>query len=283
MKEITQKRFFFMYGVSLIFYTELFMILEILIISFSKMAMIPTLLVLLMAPLLGGIVALNQSKKNKTIVLENNYQAIFFIINTILYLAIYFFNLKFNILLFLFFILGAVISCFINKRKIDKMKLEYREENKKDFFKYEQKIKKYEFEKFNIENIKEFFKINKIDTDKFLLGKVKPIKKEYVLWSDNTVLKYILCFNTNEIYFFEITKKTKEYIEKGLIIEMDKIFVKNMKEGMRNYKIEIEIENEGTRFYLYIPKKARNINMQNEIGKQLYKQLENKNTDRKEK
>ena len=115
--------------------------------------MFPTLLVLLLAPLLGGIVALHQTKKNKIILLKNDYKTIFYIVNGILYLAIYFFNLKFNIILFLTFMIGAIIACVVNKKKIEKIKIEYKEEEKEDFFKKEQKTRKYEFEKFNTENI----------------------------------------------------------------------------------------------------------------------------------
>ena len=270
MKEISQKRFFITYGISLVFYSELFMLLAIVVIAFSRLAMFPTLLVLLLAPLLGGIVALHQTKKNKIILLKNDYKTIFYIVNGILYLAIYFFNLKFNIILFLTFMIGAIIACVVNKKKIEKIKIEYKEEEKEDFFKKEQKTRKYEFEKFNTENIKEFLKINKVDTNKFLLGKVKPIKKEYILWKNKEASKYIICFDDKDIRFYEIIQKSKEYIEKGFILEIDKLSVKKGKEGLFNYKLEIEIENEGTRFYLYIPKKLRKIEVQIENGKALY-------------
>lgn len=274
MKEISQKRFFITYGVSLVFYSELFMLLAIAVIAFSRLAMFPTLLVLLLAPLLGGIVALHITKKDKIILLKSNYKTIFYIVNSILYLIIYFFNLKFNIILLLVFIIGAIIACIINKKKIEKIKMEYKEVDKEDFFKKEQKTKKYEFEKFNTDNIKEFLRINKVDMTTFLIGKVKPIKKEYILWKDKEVSKYIVCFDERNIRFYEIIQKNKEYIEKGFILEMSELTVKNSKEGKFNYKLEIETENEGTRFYLYIPKKARKIDVQNENGKALYNQLE---------
>ena len=280
MKQITQRKFFIIYAILLLVAIEIFMILTINLTVASK-SIVTALITLFLSPLLGSLIVMTTVKKYIGKFTEDNFNKVFRIISILIYMLGYLIVLTPNMVLLSAYIIGAVIGYLSNKKIIEKMKEKYIE--KESFFENTKKIKPYEFEKLKSENIQEFLKINKITGVEFLIAKIQPIKKKYVLWKKSIKLPtYIICFDNQYMYFFELTKKTKEYTEKGYVLEMDKFMVNRTKEKSSKYILELEFE-EGNIFNVYIPKTYRRLEIQKENSKKLYEKLININKEKEKK
>ena len=81
-----------------------------------------------------------------------------------------------------------------------------------------------------------------------------------------------MCLDNKYTYFFELSKKTKKYIEKGYVTETDKFAVKKEKENIFRYQLEVELE-QGNVFNLYIPKRYFGLNEQKENVASILKRI----------
>lgn len=272
MKNITQRKFFIIYDILLLIAIEIFMILAINLTVESK-SMIIGIVTIFLSPFLGSMLVMTSVKKYIGKFIENNFNKVFLISNILVYILGYALVLKFNIVLLSTYIMGAAIGYLINVKRIQKIKDKNTEEE--NFFENEKKIKEYEFEKFKSENIQQFLKINHIINVQFLIAKIRPIKKKYILCKKQIKLPtYLVCFDDKYMYFFELIKKTKKYTEKGYLLEMDKIKVKMAEEKFLKYKLELEFE-EGNIFNLYIPKIYLGLDVQKENSKKIFKKMIN--------
>lgn len=272
MKNITQRKFFIIYDILLLLAIEIFMILAINLTAENK-SMITGIVTIFLSPFLGSMLVMTSIKKYIGEFIENNFNKVFLISNILIYLLGYVLVLKFNIVLLSTYTIGAVIGYLINTKIIAKIKV--KNMKKENFFENEKKIKEYEFEKFNSKNIQQFLKINHMIGMKFLVANIRPIKKKYILWKRSIKLPtYMICFDDKYMYFFELIKKTKKYIEKGYLLEMDKIKVERAKEKFLEYALELEF-GEGNIFNLYIPKMYLGLDVQKENSKEIFEKIIN--------
>lgn len=258
MKNMTQKKFFIIYSILLLIAIEIFMILAINIILANNSTLITILVIIFLAPFLGSIITMTTVKKHIGTFTEKNFNKILLRCSIVIYILGYIIVLKPNMLLVCAYIIGSFTGYLINQKRIEK------NIEKESFFDTNKKIKSFEFERFDSHNIAEFLKINHITNVEYIIVRIKPIKKKYVLWK-KTLLKpiYLMCLDNKYTYFFELSKKTKKYIEKGYVIETDKFAVKKEKENIFRYQLEVELE-QGNVFNLYIPKRYFGLNEQKE-------------------
>lgn len=130
--EITQKSFLLRYGISLALFLELLIIFTIVVSYLTMGASIPTLVMLLLSPLLGNVIAGKRLKKYKKVVFTENLNKYFIIINVLLYIGIYLLNLKLDITLIVIYSMGAIIGFFIAKKFVDKIKIDMQKEYGED-------------------------------------------------------------------------------------------------------------------------------------------------------
>lgn len=272
MKNITQRKFFIIYDILLLIAIEIFMILAVNLTA-ENGSMVTGIVTIFLSPFLGSMLVMTSIKKYIGKFIENNFNKVFLINNILIYILGYVLILKFNIVLLSTYTIGAVIGYLINVKIIEKIKDE--NTKKEDFFEKEKKIKEYEFERFNSENIQQFLKINHIINVQFLVANIRPIKKKYILCKRTIKLPtYMVCFDDKYMYFFELIKKTKKYIEKGYLLEMDKIKVERAKEKLWEYALELEF-GEGNIFNLYIPKIYLGLDVQKENSKKIFEKIIN--------
>lgn len=271
MKNMTQRKFFILYSILLFIAIEIFMVLAINIISANSSTLILLLMLIFIAPLLGSILAMSTMKKYIGEFTEKEFSKNFLRNSIIVYILGYIFILRINLLLVCAYTVGVFVGYLINKKIIEKVKA--KTIGRKSFFDKEKKTKAYEFKKFTGENVQEFFKINHIQNMKYLVVKVKPIKKKHILWEKTFISPaYLLCFDDTQSYFFELSKKTKKYIERGYIFDINKLIVKKAKETILGYHLKLMFD-EGNEFNLYIPKMYLGLNIQKENAEIIFKKI----------
>ena len=266
--------------------TELLMICTIIIIYTTNSNMIPFFIILFFAPLIGGSVAGKVANKSKKILFKETFNKYFIILNIILYVLIYLFNYVFNIYMFSIYGLGAILGTINAKRIINKNKLKA-QKNSEDDLKSEENlsIKKYKMEKFDSQNIKKFLKSNNLYDDNYIIAQMIPTAKEcmiYGIFYFTKYLQYIIHFDKEKLYFFELAKLSNKSIENGFIVYYKDIKIKKVKSRLWRYIIIIEFDN-GNKVKLQIVKKMLNFYAQEQYSKKLFEILEEKIKDEKEK
>lgn len=275
--ETTQNSFLLKYGAKLIVLTELFIIFTIIILYKTNGELLPTLAMLFLAPLLGGIITGKISKKNdKKVLFKDNFNKSFIIANIIAYAFTYLFNFRLNIMLVTVYIVGAIIGFSKSKKSIEELKNNTEaEEEKQDkaFSEGEKiKIKEYKLEKFDGENIKKFLKMNNLEDNNYLLAQIMPTAKDYILYGYFSLSKYIqfiLHFDEEKLYFFELSRTSNKSIKNGFAVEFKDLQVKKAKKGLINYRIHLEFNDE-SKVNIQIPKKVIKMYAQKQYGEKLY-------------
>ena len=79
--ETTQSTFLLKYGATLIVITELFMICTIMVLYATMGAMAPTLIMLFLSPLLGGLITGKICRKYKKVLFKDTFNKYFIIVN----------------------------------------------------------------------------------------------------------------------------------------------------------------------------------------------------------
>ena len=248
--ETTQSSFLLRYGSALIVFTELLMICTIMVLYGTNGAVLPTFIMLFLAPLLGGVIAGKISKRSKNVLFKENFNKYFIITNIVLHILIYLFNFRFNIIMVIIYGTGALIGFSSAKKSIKKLKMsmELEKEDKQIFSEGEKlSVKQFKLEKFNGENIRKFLTINGLEDDNYLLAQVIPTAGDYLLYglfSFSKYIQYIIHFNNENLYFFELSKLTNKSIENGFVVKLEDVKIRKIKKGILTYKIKLEFKDE---------------------------------------
>lgn len=283
--ETTQSTFLLKYGATLIVITELFMICTIMVLYATMGAMAPTLIMLFLSPLLGGLITGKICRKYKKVLFKDTFNKYFIILNIILHIIIYLINFVFNFVLVVIYGIGAVIGFFLARKSILNLKNDI-EAQKDETFSEGEKIplKKYKMEKFTTENIKKFLTMNKLEDNNYLIAQVVPTAKEYLLYgyfSFSRYAQYILHFNDEKLYFFELSKLTNKSIENGFVVKFEDMEIKKTRKGLLTYKIRIEFK-DGSKANIQILKRVAKMYPQKQYGQKLFnKFIEIKNKSEK--
>ena len=279
--ETTQSSFLLRYGAALIVFTELLMICTIMVLYGINGAMIPTFIMLFIAPLLGGVIKGKIVKKNKKVLFKENFNKYFIIANIIIYILVYLFNFRFNIVLAIIYGVGALIGFFSAKKSIKKLKINIEPEtdNYKVFSEGEKiAVKQFKLEKFNGENIRKFLTMNGLTDDNYLLAQFIPTAGDYILYgifSFSKYIQYIIHFNDEKLYFFELSKVTNKSIENGFVIKIEDIKITKLRKGIIAYTIKLEFK-DGSKVKIQIPKNVLKMYSQKQYAEKLYNKLKEK-------
>ena len=272
--ETTQSSFLLKYGGALIVFTELLMICTVVVLYMTNGAYIPTFIMLFLSPLLGGILAGKISRKCKKVIFKETFSKYFMILNIILYILLYFLNFRFNIIIAVIYAIGAMIGFFYARKSVEEFKQSM---GKDEIFLEGEKIsiKEYNLEKFNGETIREFLKKNHLKEENYLLAQMIPTAKEYIIYgvfSFSNYIQYILYFDNEKIYFFELSKFTNKTITNGFFVKFQDLTIKKLRKGLISYKIRIEFK-DGSIANMQIPKKVARLFLQKKYGEKLYNKL----------
>lgn len=276
--ETTQSSFLLRYGAVLIVFTELLMICTIIVLYATNGAYIPTFIMLFLSPMLGGILAGKISAKNKNVLFKENLNKYFTIITILLYILVYFFNFRFNVIMAVIYGIGAIIGFFSAKKSIKKLKENMViDETDSEMFTEGEKIsiKEFNLEKFNGETIREFLKKNHLKEENYLLAQMVPTAKEYILYgvfSFSNYIQYILYFDDEKLYFFELSKVTNKTITNGFFVKFEDIQIKKIRKGLISYKIRLEFK-DGSMANMQIVKKVSRLFLQKKYSEKLYNKL----------
>ena len=276
--ETTQSSFLLRYGAVLIVFTELLMICTIIVLYATNGAYIPTFIMLFLSPMLGGILAGKISAKNKNVLFKENLNKYFTIITILLYILVYFFNFRFNVIMAVIYGIGAIIGFFSAKKSIKKLKENMViDETDSEMFTEGEKIsiKEFNLEKFNGETIREFLKKNHLKEENYLLAQMVPTAKEYILYgvfSFSNYIQYILYFDDEKLYFFELSKVTNKTITNGFFVKFEDIQIKKLRKGLISYKIRLEFK-DGSIANMQIVKKVARLYLQKKYSEKLYNKL----------
>ncbi len=276
--ETTQSSFLLRYGAVLIVFTELLMICTIIVLYATNGAYIPTFIMLFLSPMLGGILAGKISAKNKNVLFKENLNKYFTIITILLYILVYFFNFRFNVIMAVIYGIGAIIGFFSAKKSIKKLKENMViDETDSEMFTEGEKIsiKEFNLEKFNGETIREFLKKNHLKEENYLLAQMVPTAKEYILYgvfSFSNYIQYILYFDDEKLYFFELSKVTNKTITNGFFVKFEDIQIKKIRKGLISYKIRLEFK-DGSMANMQIVKKVSRLFLQKKYSERLYNKL----------
>ena len=267
------------YGAKLIVFTELLMVITIIVLYATNGAVLPTFVMLFLAPLLGGVIAGKLSKKSKKVLFNEKFNKYYIITNVILYILIYLFNFTFNIIMALIYGIGAIIGFLSSKKSIESLKNTIEYGQAENIFSETEKIlvKNYKLEKFDAENIKKFLKMNNLEDNNYVLVQVMPTVKDYIVYGYFSLSKYsqyIVYFNDETLYFFELSKITNKSIENGFAINIKDIKVKKAKKGWIRYIIKIELK-DGSKINMQIPKMVNKIYPQKQYSEGLFNKLKN--------
>ena len=289
--ETTQSSFLLRYGATLIIFIEVFMICTVMVLYATNGAYIPTFIMLFLAPLLGNIITGKIAKKTKKVLFKETFDKYFVIMNIILYILIYFFNFKFNIIMVVIYGLGATIGFLNTKKTIKKFKenIEVSETDGELFNKGEKiKIKQFNLGNLNGENIREFLKLNNLKEENYLLAQIIPTAKEYLLYgafSVSTYLQYVLYFDDEKLYFFELSKLTNKAIKNGFFAKFEDLKIIKLRKGLISYKVKIEFK-DGSIVNMQIAKKVARLFLQKKYSEKLFtkfSELKNKENQEQEK
>lgn len=276
--ETTQSSFLLRYGAVLIVFTELLMICTIIVLYATNGAYIPTFIMLFLSPMLGGILAGKISAKNKNVLFKENLNKYFTIITILLYILVYFFNFRFNVIMAVIYGIGAIIGFFSAKKSIKKLKENMvMDKTDSEMFTEGEKIsiKEFNLEKFNGETIREFLKKNHLKEENYLLAQMVPTAKEYILYgvfSFSNYIQYILYFDDEKLYFFELSKVTNKTITNGFFVKFEDIQIKKIRKGLISYKIRLEFK-DGSMANMQIVKKVSRLFLQKKYSEKLYNKL----------
>lgn len=276
--ETTQSSFLLRYGAGLIVFTELLMICTIIVLYATNGAYIPTFIMLFLSPMLGGILAGKISAKNKNVLFKENLNKYFTIITILLYILVYFFNFRFNVIMAVIYGIGAIIGFFSAKKSIKKLKENMvMDKTDSEMFTEGEKIsiKEFNLEKFNGETIREFLKKNHLKEENYLLAQMVPTAKEYILYgvfSFSNYIQYILYFDDEKLYFFELSKVTNKTITNGFFVKFEDIQIKKIRKGLISYKIRLEFK-DGSMANMQIVKKVSRLFLQKKYSEKLYNKL----------
>ena len=276
--ETTQSSFLLRYGAVLIVFTELLMICTIIVLYATNGAYIPTFIMLFLSPMLGGILAGKISAKNKNVLFKENLNKYFTIITILLYILVYFFNFRFNVIMAVIYGIGAIIGFFSAKKSIKKLKENMViDETDSEMFTEGEKIsiKEFNLEKFNGETIREFLKKNHLKEENYLLAQMVPTAKEYILYgvfSFSNYIQYILYFDDEKLYFFELSKVTNKTITNGFFVKFEDIQIKKLRKGLISYKIRLEFK-DGSIANMQIVKRVAKLFLQKKYSEKLFNKL----------
>ncbi len=273
--ETTQSSFLLRYGALLIVFTELLMICTVIVLYLTGGAYIPTLVMLFLSPLLGSAITVRRLKKYKKVLFKESLNKYFTIISIILYIGIYLFNFRLNVILLVIYGIGAVIGFLRTKKAIEKMKTNMQTGKSDDERFFEGKkieVKEFDLRKFNGESIREFLKINQLEEKNYLLAQIIPTVKEYLLYgyfSLSSYIQYIVYFDDKKLYFFELSKLRNTSIKNGFFVKFEDLQIKKLKKGLLAYKIYIEFK-DGSKVNMQIPKKVVRMYMQKQYSEKLF-------------
>ena len=273
--ETTQSSFLLRYGALLIVFTELLMICTVIVLYLTGGAYIPTLVMLFLSPLLGSAITVRRLKKYKKVLFKESLNKYFTIISIILYIGIYLFNFRLNVILLVIYGIGAVIGFLRTKKAIEKMKtnMETGKSDDERFFEGKKiEVKEFDLRKFNGESIREFLKINQLEEKNYLLAQIIPTVKEYLLYgyfSLSSYIQYIVYFDDKKLYFFELSKLRNTSIKNGFFVKFEDLQIKKLKKGLLAYKIYIEFK-DGSKANMQIPKKVVRMYMQKQYSEKLF-------------
>lgn len=276
--ETTQSSFLLRYGATLIVFTELLMICTVIVLYSTNGAHIPTFIMLFLSPLLSGMIAGKLAKKNKNVLFKETLNKYFILTNIVLYILIYFLNFQFNVIMAVIYGIGAVIGFFYAKKSIEKIKGNIKiEKTDNDIVIEGEKIsiKEFNLEKFNGENIREFLKKNHLKEENYLLAQMIPTAKEYVLYglfSFSNYIQYILYFDDEKLYFFELSKLTKKLITNGFFVKFEDLQIKKLRKGLISYKTRLEFKDRSMA-NMQIVKKVSKLYLQKKYSEKLYSKL----------
>ena len=276
--ETTQSSFLLRYGSALIVFTELLMICTIMVLYGINGAVLPTFIMLFLAPLLGGVIAGKISKRSKNVLFKENFNKYFIITNIVLQILIYLFNFRFNIIMVIIYGTGALIGFFSAKKSIKKLKMsmELEKEDNQIFSEGEKlSVKQFKLEKFDGENIRKFLTINGLEDDNYLLAQVIPTAGDYLLYglfSFSKYIQYIIHFNNENLYFFELSKLTNKSIENGFVVKLEEVKIRKIKKGILTYKIKLEFKDE-SKVNIQILKRILKMYSQKQYAEKLVNQL----------
>ena len=276
--ETTQSSFLLRYGAALIVFTELLMICTVTVLYSTGGAYIPTFIMLFLSPLLGGILAGKISKKCKKVLFKETIDTYFMIVNIILYILLYLLNFKFNVTIAVIYGIGAIIGFFSAKKSIENLKETMKmNETEEETFTEGEKIfiKEFHLEKFNGETIREFLKENHLKEENYLLAQIIPTAQEYLLYglfSFSRYLQYILYFDDEKLYFFELSKLSNKSIKNGFFVKFEDVQVKKLKKGLISYKIRLKFK-DGSIANMQIVKRVARLFLQKKYCEKLYNKL----------
>ena len=276
--ETTQSSFLLRYGAALIVFTELLMICTIIVLYATNGAYIPTFIMLFLSPVLGGIIAGKIAKKSKKVLFKETLNRYFTIIMIVIYILVYFFNFRFNVIMAVIYAIGAIIGFFNAKKSIKKLKenMVIDETDSEIFIEGEKiSIKEFHLEKFNGETIREFLKKNHLKEENYLLAQMIPTAREYVLYglfSFSNYIQYILYFDDEKLYFFELSKLTNKAITNGFFVKFEDLKIKKLRKGLISYKIRLEFK-DGSIANMQIVKKVARLYLQKKYSEKLYNKL----------
>lgn len=275
--KIKQSSFLFRYGAILIIFTELLMICTITVLL-STNAHIPTFIMLFVSPLLGSIIAGKISKKNKSVVFKETFNRNFIIMNIVIYILIYFFNFQFNIIMIIIYGIGALIGFFYANKTIKNFKENMKiEESDTEIITKGEKIPIQEFKlgKINGESIREFLKMNHLKEENYLLAEMSLTAKEYIIkemYSLSKTIPYIVYFDDEKLYFFELSKFGRKIIKNGFFVKFDDLKIRKLKKRLITYKIQLEFQDKSVN-NVQIIKKVPRLFLQKQYSETLYNKL----------
>ena len=275
--KIKQSSFLFRYGAILIIFTELLMICTITVLL-STNALIPTFIMLFVSPLLGSIIAGKISKKNKSVVFKETFNRNFIIMNIVIYILIYFFNFQFNIIMIIIYGIGALIGFFYANKTIKNFKENMKiEESDTEIITKGEKIPIQEFKlgKINGESIREFLKMNHLKEENYLLAEMSLTAKEYIIkemYSLSKTIPYIVYFDDEKLYFFELSKFGRKIIKNGFFVKFDDLKIRKLKKRLITYKIQLEFQDKSVN-NVQIIKKVPRLFLQKQYSETLYNKL----------
>ncbi len=276
--ETTQSSFLLRYGAVLIIFTELLMIGTIMVLYVTNGAYIPTFIMLFLSPLLGNIIAAKISKRCKKVLFKETLNKYFILMNIIIHILIYFLNFQFNIIMVVIYGIGAMIGFFNAKKTVEKLKenMVIDETDDGTFSEGEKiSIKEFNLGKFNGETIREFLKKNHLKEENYLLAQMIPTAKEYMLYglfSFSNYIQYILYFDDEKLYFFELSKLTNKSIKNGFFVKFEDVEVKKLRKGLISYKIRLEFK-DGSMANMQIVKRVARLFLQKKYSEKLYNKL----------
>ena len=273
----TQSSFLLRYGATLILFTEILMICTITVLLYTN-AYIPTFTILFLSPLLGNIIAGKISKKCKKVVFKETFNRNFIIMNIVIYILIYFFNFQFNMIMITLYGIGALIGFFYANRTIKKFKENMKiEESDTEIITKGEKIpiKEFKLGKINGESIREFLKMNHLKEENYLFAEMSLTAKEYILkemYSLSKTIPYIIYFDDEKLYFFELSKFGRKTIKNGFFVKFDDLKIRKLKKRLITYKIQLEFQDKSVN-NIQIIKKVPRLFLQKQYSETLYNKL----------